>query len=933
MTEPQGDHTELLIGDAELLEKVRSGDTAAYATLYERHIDAARGLARQLVHSEAEVDDVVAETFTRVFGVVQRGGGPADGFRPYLLTAVRHAVYDRSRGEKRQVVTDDMEKFDRGEPFVDPALEGLERSLIARAFLALRPEWQSVLWYTEIEGIKPAEAATILGKTPNNVAALAYRAREGLREKYLQMHLSGEAPAESCRPALALLGAYVRGGLGKRDTATVDRHLDECADCREVYAELMDVNFGLPGIILPLFAGPAAAGYLASLPGGALSAGWWGRMSRSQQQATAAGAAATAVAAAAVIALVGNDEAVPAAPDQPPVAAEPPQGRPEQPQPEDPQPEAPDAEEPAPPAPADPTPPPPVAAPEVPAPDPPVILPPPSQSPTPEPSASAPEPDEPGEPPEPREPGTPDLDAGIDPVGALVPGRTGIVVITVVNNGDSAEADVVAEIDLPPGVALRASGRRGSAAPFAPGGSGWSCTATADGGQCVRSDLDAGARTTEYLDVVVSSRAAPGGPPRMTVSTGDARAAATGSHGVDPGGQPARYAAAGQVRTESTGNALLTCVDDGDRWHPWPWWPIVLNKQDADAAPAPAPATPSASAAPEADEQGPPTAPAAPPPIPSASPSPSAAPDPAPASDAPAPAHDGTGLSVEVGPHDQAGETTGNPSEGDGACARALRREGEVRDNDMWDMRPMDLDDDPGTETSSSARWSLPEGGAVRWAGLYFSGSGRSPASATAKLRGPGADSYIDVRAYEVGRAKLPGYPAYQAFADITDIVRAHGGGEWWVADVPTKTGTSTYAGWSMVVVVEDPSETYNQAMVLDASEAVFQDDQGLRFPLAGLLPAAVPATVDAVAWEGDADLPGDQVLLNGSALTPRDGDADPNNAFASSARGAVGPELTFGADVVRFTPVLPPDPEVRLVTRQDAYLAGAVAVTAPMRT
>ncbi|WP_415840316.1 sigma-70 family RNA polymerase sigma factor, partial [Nocardiopsis gilva] len=364
MTEPQGDHTELLIGDAELLERVRSGDTAAYATLYERHIDAARGLARQLVRGEAEVDDVVAETFTRVFGVVQRGGGPDDGFRPYLLTAVRHAVYDRARGEKRQVVTDDMEKFDRGEPFVDPALQGLERSLIARAFLALRPEWQSVLWYTEIEGVKPAEAATILGKTPNNVAALAYRAREGLREKYLQMHLSGEASAESCRPALGLLGSYVRGGLGKRDTATVDRHLDECAECREVYAELMDVNFGLPGIILPLFAGPAAAGYLASLPGGALSAGWWGRMSRGQQQATAAGAAATAVAAAAVIALVSNDETVPPSPDQPPVAAEPPESRPDRPQPEDPQPEAPDAEEPAPPGPAAPTPPPPVAAPE-----------------------------------------------------------------------------------------------------------------------------------------------------------------------------------------------------------------------------------------------------------------------------------------------------------------------------------------------------------------------------------------------------------------------------------------------------------------------------------------------------------------------------------------------------------------------------------------
>jgi hypothetical protein len=33
--------------------------------------------------------------------------------------------------------------------------------------------------------------APLLGLTANSVAALAYRAREGLRQAYLQMHLSG----------------------------------------------------------------------------------------------------------------------------------------------------------------------------------------------------------------------------------------------------------------------------------------------------------------------------------------------------------------------------------------------------------------------------------------------------------------------------------------------------------------------------------------------------------------------------------------------------------------------------------------------------------------------------------------------------------------------------------------------------------------------
>jgi RNA polymerase sigma factor (sigma-70 family) len=289
VTDAEGEHTDTLVGDAEIIERVKAGDNAAYGTLYERHAAAARGLARQLLRGEAEVEDAVAEAFTKVLSVIQRGGGPSDAFRPYLLTAVRNAAYDRGRGEKRQVVTDDMESYDSGEPFVDPALEGLERSLIARAFLSLPERWQSVLWHTEIEGVKPAEAASILGMNANGVAALAYRAREGLRQAYLQMHLAGGGAAEACRPTLGLLGAYVRGGLSKRDTTKVDRHMDDCADCREVYAELMDVNVGLRGVVLPLVVGVGAAGYLALTPGGAATGAWWSRMSRRQQQVTAGG--------------------------------------------------------------------------------------------------------------------------------------------------------------------------------------------------------------------------------------------------------------------------------------------------------------------------------------------------------------------------------------------------------------------------------------------------------------------------------------------------------------------------------------------------------------------------------------------------------------------------------------------------------------------
>jgi hypothetical protein len=99
-----------------------------------------------------------------------------------------------------------------------------------------------------------------------------------------------------------------------------------------------------------------------------------------------------------------------------------------------------------------------------------------------------------------------------------------------------------------------------------------------------------------------------------------------------------------------------------------------------------------------------------------------------------------------------------------------------------------------------------------------------------------------------------------------------------------------------------------------------------------GLLADAVPARVGVVAWEGDADLPGDRLLLDGRPLSPWAGDHSRENVMDGSARGAVGPALSFGTDVDDFPAVLDGGAELALTTRQDAYLPGAISVVAPIR-
>jgi RNA polymerase sigma factor (sigma-70 family) len=301
-------------GDAELIAAVRGGDTEAYGLLFERHVESARRLARQLVRG-SDADDLVSEAFAKVLTVLQRGDGPDLAFRAYLLTAVRRLHIDKVRGAARLHTTDDLTPFDPGVPFHDTVTEGFENAAAARAFASLPERWQMVLWHTSVEGQKPAEVGVLLGMSANSVAALAYRAREGLRQAYLTMHVS-EREDDTCEWVHQNLGGYLRGGIARRDAAKVEDHLEECRPCLAIYLELTEVNSHLAAWLAPVVLGAAATGYLAagsgSVGAGVLVVGLLDRakdvVAGHALASTAAGVAATVVIGGAVVIGMGPDD-------------------------------------------------------------------------------------------------------------------------------------------------------------------------------------------------------------------------------------------------------------------------------------------------------------------------------------------------------------------------------------------------------------------------------------------------------------------------------------------------------------------------------------------------------------------------------------------------------------------------------------------------
>ncbi|MFJ2543210.1 sigma-70 family RNA polymerase sigma factor, partial [Microbacterium sp. NPDC087589] len=255
------------IADADLVLRTRSGDAAAFGELWRRHYPSGMSVARSIT-SSIDPDDLVQESYTRIYQAIIKGGGPNGSFRAYLFTSIRNtaAAWGRSR---RESAIDELDSVADPDSTDQAANEALDRSLTAQAFRSLPSRWQEVLWYTEIEQMKPPEAGTLLGMKAGAVSQLAFRAREGLREAWIQAHLRSAAAGSDCQRTIEHLGAYSRGNLSTRDHNRLEQHLEECARCMIVAAEAKDVSTRLALVLLPLVLGvTGAAGYLATLQGG-----------------------------------------------------------------------------------------------------------------------------------------------------------------------------------------------------------------------------------------------------------------------------------------------------------------------------------------------------------------------------------------------------------------------------------------------------------------------------------------------------------------------------------------------------------------------------------------------------------------------------------------------------------------------------------------
>jgi RNA polymerase sigma factor (sigma-70 family) len=288
------------LSDTELVAEVRGGRDSAYDELYRRHAESIRRYARSCCRDAHTAEDLTGEVFARTLQAIRGGSGPETAVRAYLLTTVRRVAASWGNTARREQLVEDFAVFAvtaTGSAATEAsadlgadvrAMHEAERSLAIRAFRTLPERWQTVLWHTAVEDESPREIAPMLGLTPNATAVLAHRAREGLRQAYLQAHVSTTLTAEGdCARYADRLGAHARGGLRIRADRELNHHLKECERCTAASMELADLNSALKGLLPVAYIGWFAAAYATKAAGIVAASG----------AAAAAGAAGGAAAA------------------------------------------------------------------------------------------------------------------------------------------------------------------------------------------------------------------------------------------------------------------------------------------------------------------------------------------------------------------------------------------------------------------------------------------------------------------------------------------------------------------------------------------------------------------------------------------------------------------------------------------------------------
>ena len=173
----------LLLADEELISFVGRGDAEAFATLYDRHSRAAYSLAYRMMGERHAAEDVVQDSFLKVWRAATSYRAARASVRTWLLAIVHNRGIDqlRSTASRRRM----QEKVEASAPTSQPSeafsesWRNSQRDQVREALKSLPQEQLKVVELAYFSGYTHLEIAELLGLPLGTVKG---RMRLGLKK-------------------------------------------------------------------------------------------------------------------------------------------------------------------------------------------------------------------------------------------------------------------------------------------------------------------------------------------------------------------------------------------------------------------------------------------------------------------------------------------------------------------------------------------------------------------------------------------------------------------------------------------------------------------------------------------------------------------------------------------------------------------------------
>lgn len=164
--------------DRSLIEAFQSGDEFAFVALYNRYKGPVFAFCVKMLLDRAAAEDVLQETFVRVYENRERLTRPGS-FKSWLFTIARNQCLNQLRRQGRQVPLGDTEPLARETPF-SQLMKSEQVDLVNEYLGHLKPEYREVLVLREYQNLSYDEIAAVTRNTVSSVKSRLFKARRKL---------------------------------------------------------------------------------------------------------------------------------------------------------------------------------------------------------------------------------------------------------------------------------------------------------------------------------------------------------------------------------------------------------------------------------------------------------------------------------------------------------------------------------------------------------------------------------------------------------------------------------------------------------------------------------------------------------------------------------------------------------------------------------